>query len=53
METHKINPKLALFMHTLFIKTLYRVTEYQKALLEDKSYIFAPNHTNNLDGYII
>ena len=37
MESHKINPKLAILMNTLYTKILFQVTEYQKELLEDKS----------------
>ena len=53
MEYHKINSNLALLANIIYIQLFYRVSEYQKELLRDSSYIFAPNHTNNLDGYII
>ncbi len=57
METskqyHKINPVLANAGHILLTKLLFPTTEYRKDILKEKSYIFAPNHTNNLDGYII
>ena len=36
MESHKINPKFAILMHTLYANILFQVTEYQKELLEDK-----------------
>lgn len=53
MQSHKINHNLATIAHILYIKLLYKVIEYQKELLIDQSYVFAPNHTDNLDGYII
>ena len=53
MEKHSINPYLARFAHYLYTNLLYPIEEYQKENLKEKSYIFAPNHTNNLDGYII
>ena len=34
-------------------KLLFPIKEYNKESLTDSSYIFTPNHTNNLDGYII
>lgn len=53
MEKHVINPALARFVNLLYARLLYDVTEYQKDNLTDSSYIFAPNHSSNLDGYII
>ncbi len=53
MEYHKINPKLAATLNVLMTKLLYPIKEYNKDNLSEKSYIFTPNHTNNLDGYII
>lgn len=53
MGKHTINPVLAIFANKLYTKFLYPITEYQKENLTNSSYIFAPNHTNNLDGYII
>lgn len=53
MEYHKINPSLSYVLNILMTKLLYPIKEYNKNSLQDKSYIFSPNHTNNLDGYII
>lgn len=53
MERHLVSPQLANFANILYTKILWPVEEYQKELLTDNSYIFAPNHTNNLDGYMI
>lgn len=53
MKYHKINPTLAALANFLYPNLLYPTTEYQKEKLIESSYIFAPNHTNNLDGYII
>lgn len=53
MEKHTINPYLAHIAHYLYTNLLYPIKEYQKENLKENSYIFAPNHTNNLDGYII
>lgn len=51
MEYHEINPFLAKAANILICKTLFPTTEYNKGNLTEKSYIFAPNHTNNWDGY--
>ena len=45
--------KLKKLGQLLFNKTLFRVKEYNKKNLSDKSYILAPNHTSDLDGPII
>lgn len=50
---HKINPILSKSAYILLIKWLFPTIQYQKEKLTSKSYIFAPNHTNNLDVYII
>lgn len=53
MKKHTINPQLAKMANVLYPNLLYPTTEYQKENLTETSYIFAPNHTNNLDGYLI
>ena len=53
MERHLVSPQLANFANILYTKILWPVEESQKELWTDNSYIFAPNHTNNLDGYMI
>ncbi len=53
MENHKVNPILAYVTKILFSKIIYPTVEYQKENIQNNSYIFAPNHTNNLDGYLI
>lgn len=53
MESHKVNPMLSSTLNVLLPKLLFPIKEYQKNNLTDTSYIFTPNHTNNLDGYII
>ncbi len=53
MENHKINKKLSVSLNVLMTKLIYPIKEYNKNDLTDNSYIFTPNHTNNLDGYII
>ena len=39
--------------YVLFHKSLVRITEYKKERLEDKTYIFGPNHTSDLDGPVL
>lgn len=53
MENHRINAKLSSILNILMTRLLYPIKEYDKNNLTDSSYIFTPNHTNNLDGYII
>jgi len=53
MESHKINPILSNTLNVLIPKFLFPIKEYQKDNLTETSYIFTPNHTNNLDGYVI
>lgn len=53
MENNKINPILAKASNMLLPNFLFPTIEYQKEQLTESSYIFAPNHTNNLDGYLI
>lgn len=53
MEKHTINPKLAKMANLLYPNLLYPTIEYQKENLKEDSYIFTPNHTSNLDGYLI
>lgn len=53
MEKHRINPNLVKLANFLYPNLLYPTTEYYKDSLTESSYIFAPNHTNNLDGYMI
>lgn len=53
MEKHVINPVLANVAYFLYPSLLYPTKEYEKGNLTQESYIFAPNHTNNLDGYLI
>ena len=49
----RINPILAHSAHTLVGKLLFQATEYKKENVKEPAYIFAPNHTNNFDGYLI
>ena len=49
MEKHVINPVLANVAYFLYPSLLYPTKEYEKGNLTQESYIFAPNHTNNLD----
>ena len=39
--------------YTLFHKSFVRITEYNKDKLENKTYIFGPNHTSDLDGPVL
>ncbi len=49
----KFQENLAKFAHFLYIRLLFNIEEYNKESLSDPSYIFAPNHSCNLDAYII
>lgn len=53
MEQYQINPLLSHTANLLLSKMIFPTTEYQKNQLTQNSYVFAPNHTNNLDGYLI
>lgn len=53
MKKHSVKPILSNFANLVFAKAIYPTVEYQKDNLKSDSYIFAPNHTNNLDGYLI
>ena len=50
---YRITPILAHSAHTLVGKLLFQATEYKKENVKEPAYIFAPNHTNNFDGYLI
>ena len=53
MKTKSIHPFFS-YLGYIAIAKLYSYTkEYQKENLVEPSYIFAPNHTNNFDGYLI
>ena len=49
----RIKPILSNIFDIIVTHALFPIKEYNKDNLKDKSYIFTPNHTNNLDGYII
>lgn len=53
MEVCNIKPLLAHVANLLVAKLLFQTEEYQKENLTEESYIFAPHHTNNFDGYLI
>ena len=53
METHKVNPEFIKVVNTLIPNYVFPTVEYNKENLGDDSYIFAPNHTSNYDGYLI
>lgn len=53
MEYHKVNPILSKVCNILIANFLFPTREYQKENLTESSYVFAPNHTNNWDGYQI
>lgn len=53
MSNHRVNLLLASLANFCVTKCAFSVEEYQKELLTSDSYIFAPNHTNNFDGYVI
>lgn len=53
MPNHKINPILSNAANILLPNFIFPTIEYQKENLTESSYIFTPNHTNNLDGYLI
>ena len=39
--------------YALFHKSFVKITEYNKDKLENKTYIFGPNHTSDLDGPVL
>ena len=53
MESFNRTPFLSNILNIIMTKIFYPVKEYNKEYLNDNSYIFTPNHTNNLDGCII
>lgn len=53
MNTKAIHPFFSYLGYYFIAKGIGRVTEYQKENLTQSSYIFAPNHSNNFDGYLI
>ena len=53
MKNNKINPILSHTANILIPNLIFPTIEYQKENLVDSSYIFAPNHTNNIDGGLI
>lgn len=53
MESHKVNTLLIKNANALIPNFIFPTAEYNTENLGSESYIFAPNHTNNGDGYLI
>lgn len=53
MKTKSIHPFFSYLGYIAIAKLYSYAKEYQKENLVEPSYIFAPNHTNNFDGYLI
>lgn len=53
MEIHKVNKSLTKVANFIIPNYLFPTTEINRENIENGSYIFAPNHTSNFDGYLI